>query len=193
MTKAIDLLRPWIRRQFGDEVDNPAERLDAFRALIPGELPADYADTLLHIGRSAGLVGDTIIQAIEKAPPRNPRQFTYMGDTPSFNRLYGLQSNLWNIFETWDALRDRMPPGLVPIGEDFFGNQICIDVSEAGNGRIYSWFHEGDPGPPDAQGRPGWANTFLLATSFTDLLHRLRKDDPLPDDAPIGRICSVRP
>jgi hypothetical protein len=36
----IDLLRPWIRRQFGDEVQNAAERLEAFRALIPGELPA---------------------------------------------------------------------------------------------------------------------------------------------------------
>jgi hypothetical protein len=89
MTDTIDLLRPWIRRQFGDEVDDPAERLQAFRLLIPGELPADYADTLLHIGRLVGLLSDTIIQAIGTAPPREAGQFTCTGDTPSFSRLYG--------------------------------------------------------------------------------------------------------
>ncbi len=193
MTPAFQLLQPWIRGQFGDEVDDPAERLDAFNNLIPGRLPADYAETLVLVGRSVGLVRDTIIDAIEKAPPRAPGQFTFMDDKPLLTRLYGLQSNLWNLFRAWDWFENRMPPGLVPIGEDGMGNQICIDVSEAGNGRVFAWFHEGDPGPDDALGRPGWANTFLLATSFTDLFHRLRKADPLPDDAPIGRICYVRP
>jgi hypothetical protein len=57
-----------------------------------------------------------------------------MNDTPPIDRLYGLQVNLWNIFETWDALRNRMPPGLVPIGGDCFGNHFCIGVSQADTG-----------------------------------------------------------
>jgi hypothetical protein len=192
MTDTTDLLRPWIRRQFGDEIPDPLERLEAFRAIIPGRLPDDYADTLLHLGRSAGLVSGAIIEAIGTPPPREPGIFGYMSATPLLSRLYGLQSNLWNVFGTWDALRDRMPAGLVPIGDQGMGDQICIDVSEAGNGRIFSWGHEEDPGPPDAQGQPGWRNTFLVATSFTDMLRRLHKAPEPPDNAPIGRICSVR-
>ena len=193
MSEATDLLRPWIRRLYGHEVDNPSERLAAFQALLPGELPSDYADTLLVNRQAVSLVDHAIVDAVGKAPPREPGQFTYMDDQPPIDRLYGLQTNLANVFRAWEIYQTRMPPGLVPIGEDMFGNQICIDVSETGHGRIFSWFHEGDPGPNDAQGRPGWANTFLIATSFTDLLLRLRKADPLPDDAPVGRICYVRP
>ena len=193
MSEAIDLLRPWIDKCFGNEVTDPAERIAAFQALLPGRLPEDYVTTLLHYRMAIGLVRDAIVYAIGKAPPRDPRQFTYMGDEPSFDVLYGLQSNLANVFDAWDSFQFRMPPGLVPIGDQGMGDQICIDVSEAGNGRICMWGHEDDPGPADAQGRSGWANTFLLATSFTDLIRRLRKDDPLPDDAPVGRICYVRP
>jgi hypothetical protein len=31
---------------------------------------------------------------------------------------------------------ERLPPGLVPIGDGGMGGQICIDVSETTNGRI---------------------------------------------------------
>jgi len=81
---------------------------------------------------------------------------------------------------------------LVPICDDFSSNQICIDVSEAVNGRVFFWWLAGDPGPDDDNGRPGWANTFLLAASFTDLCRRLREAPPLPDNAPVGKICCVR-
>jgi len=59
--------------------------------------------------------------------------------------------------------------------------RFCLDVSEAGNGRIFRWFLVGDPGPDDENGRPGWGNTFLLANSFTDLCRRLRPPPPMPE------------
>lgn len=191
MTEALDLLRPWIRKQFGAEVPDPLARLEAFRAVIPGGLPDDYAETLLQLRRATDFKG-VIIEALGTPPPPIPGMFERLDATPGIDILYGLHTSSRNVFEAWDGLKDRMPPGLVPIGEDYFSNQICIDVSEAGNGRVFHWWLVGDPGPDDENGRPGWGNTFLLAKSFTDLCRRLRASPPLPENAPVGKICFVR-
>lgn len=192
MTEALDLLRPWIDELFGDAVPDAPARLEAFRALVPGRLPDDYAETLVQLGRATGLK-DAMIEAIGTPPPPIPGMFERLDSEPPLDILYGLQVGHYDVFEAWDSFKDRMPPGLVPIGEDFCGNQICIDVSEAGNGRVFHWWNVGDPGPDDENGRPGWGNTFLLATSFLDLCRRLRKEPPLPENAPVGKICFVRP
>jgi hypothetical protein len=176
---ALDLLRPWIDEPFGDEVSDAAARLEAFRAVVPGRLPDDYAETLLQLHRATGLK-DVIIEAIGTPPAPIPGVFERPDATPLFNILYGLQVGSRSVVREWNLFRDRMPPGLVPIGEDYFSNQICIDVSEAGNGRIFHWWNVGDPGPDDENGRPGWGNTFMVATSFTDLCRRLRALPPLP-------------
>lgn len=134
MTKALDLLRPWIRRQFGDEVPDPLARLEACRAVVPGRLPDDDAETLVQLGRATGLK-DVMIDARGTPPPTIPGMFEHLDAAATLDVLHGLEVGHMNVFAEWHLLNDRMPPGLVPIGDDVCGNQICIDVSEAGNRR----------------------------------------------------------
>jgi hypothetical protein len=94
-----------------------------------------------------------------------------------------LQEDRDNVIDEWRAMEFRMPTGLMPIGCDLGNGLICLDLSEQGNGQVLHWFGLGDPGPTDAQGRPGRGNTFVLARSFTDLCHRLW---PAPED--LGRF-----
>ncbi len=94
--------------------------------------------------------------------------------------------------EQVESIGYRLPKGLVAIGRDMGDDQVCLDVSEAGNGRVYHWFQYGDPGP-DVDGGPGWGGTFLLAHSFTDLCHRLRPAAPIdPASISVGKVCFIR-
>ncbi len=145
------------------------------------------------LNQAVSLENNQII-SIEPPRPREPGVFEYIGPNPPIEQLYGLGDSHFNVIAKIDGVGQRLPPGLIAIGSDAGANQICLDVSERGNGRVYHWFRVGDPGPDDEQGRPGWGNTFLLAESFTDLCRRLRL--VLPDDEPrrpIGKICFSRP
>jgi|GEM_PF-5395571 hypothetical protein len=190
---AIELLRPYIQYQLGDEVPDPEARLLEYRRAVPGRLPNDYIATLLSLRRATGIHFNQIL-SLGTPPPRARGMFECIGSNPPIHILYGLQSSNNNVFGGLAVAEAQcMPSNLVPIGADLMDNQICIDVSEAGNGRIYHCFLHGDAGPDDADGRPGWGNIFLLAESFTDMCRRLRPAELLPDDAPVGRICWVRP
>lgn len=83
-----------------------------------------------------------------------------------------------NVFEMWDSIAFRLPRGLIPVAYSVSPSLVCLDSSDAGQGRVYHWFYLGDPGPNDAKGRPGRGNTFLLANDFTDLCRRLRFAEP---------------
>ena len=110
-----------------------------------------------------------------------------MGRDVLFNRFDGLQDGDRGVLTNYTDYEGRIPDELVPIGEDIFNNQICIDVSDAGNGRVFSWFHEGNPG------EDGWGNIFLVANSFTDMCRQLFKDETPTDEILVGRICMTRP
>lgn len=179
---AIDLLKPFIEDYYGDAVSEPDVRLDAFRSVVPGILPDDYAETLRWL-RSTAALRENRIQSIEAPPPREPGIFEFVGPNPPMNMLFGLQPNHANVFRELQLLF-RLPPGLISIAYSVSPSVICLDVSDAGRGRIYHWFHLGDPGPDDARGCPGWGNTFLLAESFTDLCRRLRPRTAGPASRP---------
>lgn len=193
---ALDLLKPWIHRTLGDPAPDPQAQLDALRAMLPGRLPDDYAAVLLALRQAVDLEFNQIM-AVEPPCPRIPGQFTYIGPIQEFSTLYGLGGGPLdsdNVASLWGSMEVYMPKGLVPIGESS-GDQICLDVSEAGNGRIFYWWHEGDPGEDDAEGHPGWGNTFLLAHSFTDLCARLVQRLPVKPSPGLdqARICWTRP
>lgn len=78
---AIELLKPVIRRYYGDEVLDPELRLDAFRSVIPGNLPNDYALVLLWLRSTAGLQNNEIA-SIEPPRPREPGIFEHVGANP---------------------------------------------------------------------------------------------------------------
>jgi len=190
--EAISLLRPFIDEQYGAEVPDPEQRLQALREVAPGPLPDDYAATLLELRRTTGLVSP-VIEAIEPAKPPAPGTYEWAGDTPPINVLYGLQEDRDNVIDEYLSMEFRMPTGLMPIGRDFGNGLICLDLSEQGHGQVVHWFGLGDPGP-DVDGRPGRGNTFLLAHSFTDMCRRLRPEpeDDSGFDPSTARICSIR-
>ena len=121
MIEVIELLRPWIDFRFGDEVPDTEERLAAFKSIVPGRLPDDYAATLPWLKRATGLK-DNGVDSIAAPRPREPGMFECISPNPPIDKLYGLQASHTNVFEAWRQLGWRMPAGLLPIGEDLFGN-----------------------------------------------------------------------
>lgn len=81
----------------------------------------------------------------------------------------GVHSREPGIVETYDAIKDRLPPDVVPFGRDPFGNIYCFDYrnqTEKGP-KVVFWDHEGaDPESPDA-------SLTHVCDSFTDLLGML--------------------
>jgi cell wall assembly regulator SMI1 len=58
----------------------------------------------------------------------------------------------------------QLDPGVLPIGEDAFGNLICLKVSGEDYGAVYIWDHE-----------KGGAEAYTRATgSFNEFFERLR-------------------
>ena len=68
------------------------------------------------------------------------------------------------------AYRDRLPPGLLPIAGDSFGNLLCLRVSGPDYGAVYFWDHEleADENEPATH-----QNTIRLADSFSSFLAQL--------------------
>ncbi len=66
----------------------------------------------------------------------------------------------------------RMPPDLIPIASDPFGNWICIAVSGEDCGQVYFWDHEREA-DPDEDEVPDYSNLHLIATDFNQFLEGL--------------------
>lgn len=67
------------------------------------------------------------------------------------------------------VLNDRIPPGLLPIADDPFGNIVLLDVGAKSVGSIYFWEHENENFDGDAW----WDNISYIAPSFTDFVNGL--------------------
>jgi hypothetical protein len=75
-----------------------------------------------------------------------------------------------DLLDTAASMKDRMPPDVLPIGLDPFGNFICLGVSGPNRGKVYWWFHEEEA---DEGELPGYDNIYFVAHSFTELLDNL--------------------
>lgn len=83
--------------------------------------------------------------------------------------LYGLvkedgPSQLdWNI----EIFRSRIPNGMIPIGEDPFGNQILLEVSKPSHVGLWFWDHEKEPDTIDDSG------IYRISDSFDQFVESL--------------------
>lgn len=86
----------------------------------------------------------------------------------------------------------RLPPEVIPIAGDEFGNEICLAIKGKNRGKLYLWDHEGRPEPVDVAARypeiifnayseneptprkkpdwPGYPDLVLIADNFDTLL-----------------------
>ena len=78
----------------------------------------------------------------------------------------GEASNLESCLEN---LEDRIPPDVLPIARDPFGNVVLIGLRGGARGKVYFWDHEEEP---DSQ--PDWSNIDRIADSFDAFMSGLK-------------------
>ena len=67
------------------------------------------------------------------------------------------------------SMRDELPKGVVPIGQDMGGNTLCLAVTGEDTGTVLFMDHEAETGPHE----DGWENLYVCARSFTEFLEGL--------------------
>jgi len=80
------------------------------------------------------------------------------------------QSPHYWIHEELDTYEQRVPPHLLPIASDDFGNLVLLDLGAKSVGAIHFWDHENE----NLDGDPWWDNIAFIAPSFTDFVNGLR-------------------
>lgn len=140
--------------------DGPADpaRVAALEASLGVPLPDDYRQFLL--AHNGGRPKPAKFVFARRTGPYTDSLVDW------FLALYdGEHSNLETV-RGW--LRGRIPPGLLPIAIDPFGNFVLLGLAGAAGGaagKVYFWDHEEEP----AQ-QPDWSNIDLVADSFDAFL-----------------------
>ena len=144
-------------------------QLDVCEMFLGTSLPSDYRAFLLE---SNGGKPALAAFAIGSSNSSRVQYFYGIHRGPSWSNLVGTLKNYEN----------RMPEGILPIGGDPFGNQVCLALRR-NRGAIYFWDHEGEA---DQNETSPYRNMTKLAASFTEFLRGLRADD-------IPAAAAVRP
>ncbi|MCZ7646129.1 MAG: ankyrin repeat domain-containing protein [Planctomycetota bacterium] len=160
-------MKPKITKS-GKPIDE--HELVAFEKRLGVELPQGYRKFLLkHNGGCP-----------------KPSKFDYLdhgkkraSDVKCFIPLVGGEYNLAYYLD-WRA--GRLPEDYLPIGEDYFGNLVCLGLSGKERGKLYFWDHDQEEDPDDG-GDPS-ANLFPIpARDFDEFVGSLQefkeKLDPL--------------
>jgi cell wall assembly regulator SMI1 len=122
-------------------------------------LPTDYKEFLLT--HNGGRLEPN------RFPIRSNRSDTH----GILNWLFGVREHgQYSLVDEAMRFQGRVPPDLLPIGEDPGGNLICLAIAGPNRTRIYFWTHEEEV---DEDETPGYDNVYFVANSFTDLLERL--------------------
>ena len=132
--------------------------LEAFEDKLGIDLPADYRSFLLeHNG------GDYPATVSTPYGLDNPKS-AFIGV------FYGLNAqDDFDLLDAYEVLCEQLPLGILPIGDDDGGNEICLVVTEQDYGSIWFWHHE-------LSQNTGWPplNSDRLADSFAELYGSLQ-------------------
>ena len=104
--------------------------LSVFERAIGSSLPEAYRDFLMqHNGGK---------------PKPDYFDITGSGDGDRLHGVYGIHDGpeYLQLAHALETFRSRLPPGIIPIADDPFGNLICLGVSGRHRGKIYFWDHE---------------------------------------------------
>lgn len=136
------------------------EELEKTESRLGFKFPIDYKDFLLK--HNGGTPKPNTFIFIEKSIQSNSL-------VDFFHAIYdaGSDGNLeldYNYFRS----SSRIPPNIVPIAGDPFGNFICLSVAGNDKGKMYFWDHESEPQ------NSSYENLSLIADSFTKFLSILK-------------------
>jgi hypothetical protein len=79
-----------------------------------------------------------------------------------------------DLVDAAESVSGRVPAEVLPIGEDSFGNLICLDGREGRDGPVLFWDHEHEGEPPDE------ANLYEIAPDLQTFLNSLYEDPDPP-------------
>ncbi|MBK9266107.1 MAG: SMI1/KNR4 family protein [Polyangiaceae bacterium] len=136
------------------------EAITEFEARWSVLLPPDYKQFLLN--SNGGYPTPNVFEI--------PR---WHGQGSGLGIFYGIHDDpdyrLDAVCETYD---ERVPPDLIPIANDAFGNNVCIGWKGKRKGKIYFWDHEDEI---DEGGcfRQDYRNVYLVANSLQEFLDNL--------------------
>lgn len=133
--------------------------LDALEARLGVQLPADYSAFLRRHNGGAPTPDGVPIEGWANGGPTLEVRLLYC------YRPHATDPDdlLWNI----ECYEGRMPPGLLPIGANSCGDQICLRLAGKDHGAVVLWDHEGEHKPPTNR------NIYPVASSFSDFLEAI--------------------
>ena len=133
------------------------EALTAFEQQIGEPLPADYRSFLLKTNGG------------EQPDPEGFRVET--GEGSMLAILYPVGDGTgYDLTAHFNHMKEELPSGVIPIGQDIGGNAICLAVAGEDTGAVLFMDHEVETGPHE----DGWDNLYFCARSFTEFLDGLR-------------------
>jgi len=148
-----------------DYVTVPLDELTRIEARLGGGLPGGYRHFASRYGHS-GFSEMAVVQLLEPSDGHAgvPLALFFGGAERGASLLASLEQNY-----------ERFPGGVLPIGEDPFGNLFCLALRNDPPGGIwYANFDRQVPAPEGPGPRGEWFfETVLAATSFEDLLDRI--------------------
>lgn len=149
-------------------------------AVAGGRLPDDYRDFARTYG--AATFGQLVEFRLGHPESLLAESSAPRYETAPFSHFYGGSAGPHDIGKKLQIYKHRMPEGLIPIGDDGAGNQICLGVLGLEHGKVYYWDHHnewdeddyeeehGTPMPPEGKLR----NMYLVADSFEEFIGRLK-------------------
>jgi len=99
-----------------------------------GALPLDYRNFLIRFNHA--FFQDVVyFKSLESLYPERP---TMEGVVSTF---YGFRESKrsGDLRFAAETFADDLPPGLIPIGDNLLGDQLCLSVAGEHRGRIYFW------------------------------------------------------
>jgi hypothetical protein len=130
--------------------------LVTYEQSLPGPLPEDYRKYLLEF--NGQMPGGSDVRGIY-----SPEEDRCIGEVSG---LYGIHDG--ELEEALAFYKENMPKGMIPIGSDVGGNQICLCLTGPNRNRIYIYDHEAESEPADM------TNFDFIANNFTDFIQLLR-------------------
>jgi hypothetical protein len=126
-------------------------------------LPSNYLSLQLKYGKL--LLSETVSKYLDT------REIDYLGEYISVFRIHTLENKGESVLHNLNRYLEDLPSGVIPIGDDEFGNLVCLDLTDENYGKIYYWQHDADEDEP----------LLLVANSFDDFIMGLEKyeDDTL--------------
>ncbi|MFS0654928.1 SMI1/KNR4 family protein [Bacillus sp. 179-C3.3 HS] len=101
------------------------------------------------------------------------------GEAVPVGLFYGLEQNKYDIRDVIKTYKEQLPEKIIPIADADGGDQICLDVSELNQGKVYFWDHEL---------RDGEQDLFLIADTFTEFIEGLFVVEEDEEDSETGAI-----